>query len=269
MTYAYKVGDTLRLIRSLRGTTDMKVGDTFQIKRVEGQHHIVFDSSIATGSWTAPFLNDHFELIPASIQEGDIVRCIERVGVHSVISLTYGKEYKVLNVNGSGWIKVLNDKGSKQHYKPERFQRSTPTPTPTEETPMKNSNFTMVIPTSQKTITATVTKGILHIEAGCFNGTLAEAYKRADSRSYYTEALDIIETAAKTLEIPVKAEKVYTLKLTQSECDFLAVVGMKIGGDPTKSRRKYNDSIRRKLEEAGISTWPDTDGIEGSLQIKS
>lgn len=51
-----------------------------------------------------------------------------------------------------------------------------------------------------------------------------------------------------------------TLELTLEEAQVLADIGMRIGGDPEKSRRKLVNSIREALFDVGIvGAYPSVD----------
>lgn len=197
------------------------------------------------------------------IKRGDTVTFTDTLPA-GAIHLTKGRDYEVLEVSTNSTLRVENDAGHFFYYNPNRFQLSQKAPSMT--------NFQMILNPllASYEIEADAPNNVLRITAGCFTGTLEEAYARANGRPCYTEPLDLIKQTATAMGISTEPEKIYTLTLTQSECDFLALLSMKVGGDRDTTMRRHNDTIREKLRIQGITAYPLTVGrIEGSVKMMS
>lgn len=60
-------------------------------------------------------------------------------------------------------------------------------------------------------------------------------------------------------------ERTVRLTLTEEEAQFLIDLTALIGGSPTRSRRRHNDSIRDALRDAGLDRTLFADDLRGGI----
>lgn len=93
---------------------------------------------------------------------------------------------------------------------------------------------------------------------------MAKATKQTitDRKTVVVEPEKVIPAVTKEV---IEEKTTVTLTLTQAEAEFLHVLLPRIGGSPRYSPRKYADSIKTALWNAGVAYEPDHYAVENEV----